>query len=74
MKNIYITGATINAGLLRCNISNPCKNITFENVIINRENESITGDYAKINTLDESYFVKTNDSKRVKVILEKKDE
>ena len=46
----------------------------FENVIINRENESITGDYAKINTLDESYFVKTNDSKRVKVILEKKDE
>ena len=46
----------------------------FENVIINRENESITGDYAKINTLDESYFVKTNDSKRVKVILEKKNE
>tara|TARA_Y100000590_G_scaffold466742_1_gene643162 strand:+ start:1616 stop:2371 length:756 start_codon:yes stop_codon:yes gene_type:complete len=46
----------------------------FENVIINRNNESITGDYAKINTLDESYFVKTNESKRVKVILEKSDD
>ena len=47
----------------------------FENVIIIRNNESITGDYAKMNTLDESYFVKTNyKSKRVKAILEKNNE
>ena len=38
-------------------------------------NESIVGDYAKMNTLDESYFVKTNyKSKKVKAILEKTDE
>ena len=46
----------------------------FENVLIIRDNESITGDYAKMNTLDESYFVKTNESKRVKAILEKANE
>ena len=46
----------------------------FENVLIIRDNESITGDYAKMNTLDESYFVKTNKTKRVKAILEKTNE
>lgn len=46
----------------------------FEDVIIIRENELITGDYAKINTLDESYFVETNESKRVKILLNKTDE
>ena len=46
----------------------------FENVIIIRDNELITGDYAKINTLDESYFVKTNKSKRVKALLSRVDE
>ena len=47
----------------------------FENVIIIRNNENITGDYAKMNTLDESYFVKTNKkSKRVKILLENADE
>ena len=46
----------------------------FENVIIIRDNELITGDYAKINTLDESYSVKTNKSKRVKVLLSRVDE
>lgn len=46
----------------------------FENVKIIRNNELITGDYAKINTLDESYFVETNKSKRVKVLLNKTDE
>ena len=55
---------------------NKQKNIMelFENVLIIRDNESITGDYAKMNTLDESYFVKTNKTKRVKAILEKTDE
>ena len=47
----------------------------FENVIIVRDNESVTGDYAKMNTIDESYFVKTNtESKRVKAILEQTNE
>ena len=47
----------------------------FENVIIIRNNESVTGDYAKMNTVDESYFVKTNNTnKRVKVIIEKANE
>ncbi len=46
----------------------------FENVKIIRDNELITGDYAKINTLNESYFIKTNESKRVKVLLNKTDE
>ena len=41
----------------------------FENVKIFRNNEFVTGDYAKINTLDESYFVETNESKRVKILL-----
>ena len=46
----------------------------FKEVIIIRDNELITGDYAKINTLDESYFIKTNESKRVKILLNKADE
>ena len=46
----------------------------FENVLIIKDNESITGDYAKMNTLDESYFVETEKTKRVKVILEKENE
>ena len=47
----------------------------FENVIIIRNNESVTGDYAKMNTVDESYLVKTNNTnKRVKVVIEKADE
>ena len=55
---------------------NKQKNIIelFENVLIIRDNESISGDYAKMNTIDESYVVKTNKTKRVKAILEKTDE
>jgi len=46
----------------------------MQSIKIIRNNELITGDYAKINTLDESYFVETNKSKRVKVLLNKTDE
>tara|TARA_Y100000590_G_C15732135_1_gene1017409 strand:- start:2166 stop:2921 length:756 start_codon:yes stop_codon:yes gene_type:complete len=46
----------------------------FDNVKIIRDNELILGDYAIINTLDESYKIKSNESKRVKVLLEKQDE
>ena len=43
----------------------------FENVKIIRDNELITGDYAKINTLDESYKITSNKTKKVKVLLKK---
>ena len=46
----------------------------FENVKIFRGGELITGDYAKINTVDESYYVTSDDTKKVKVLLKKTDE
>ena len=46
----------------------------FDNVKIFRDNESILGDYAKINTLTESYKVTSKESGRVKVLLDKTDE
>ena len=48
----------------------------FDKVKIIRDQESIIGDYAKINTLDESYKVTSKKSdKKVRVLLkEKKDE
>ena len=46
----------------------------FENVKIYRDNETISGDYAKINTLDESYKVTSKKSEKVKVLLKEKDE
>ena len=41
----------------------------FDNVKVVRNNEVIIGDYAKINTLDESYKVTSNESKKVKVLM-----
>jgi len=46
----------------------------FDNVKIYRDNETILGDYAKINTLTESYKVTSKKSEKVKVLLKKKDE
>ena len=46
----------------------------FENVKIFRDEEIITGDYAKINTFDESYKITSKESKKVKVLLNKADE
>ena len=46
----------------------------FDNVMVLRDNESILGDYAKINTLTESYKVTSKKSKKVKVLLNKTDE
>ena len=46
----------------------------FNNVKIYRDNETIYGDYAKINTLDESYKVTSKKSEKVKVLLKEKDE
>ena len=41
----------------------------FNNVKIFRGKELITGDYAKINTLDESYKITSDKTKKVKVLL-----
>ena len=46
----------------------------FNNVKIYRDNETIYGDYAKINTLDESYKVTSKKSEKVKVLLKAIDE
>jgi len=46
----------------------------FDNVKIIRDKELITGDYAKINTINESYTVKSTKSKKVKILLDSKDE
>ena len=43
----------------------------FDNVKIFRNEELITGDYAKINTLDESYKITSKKTKKVKVLLKK---
>ena len=47
----------------------------FENVKVIRGNEIITGDYANIDTLNESYKVKSNnDNKKVKVLISQTNE
>ena len=46
----------------------------FDNVKVFRNNELITGDYAKINTLTESYKVTSKDSQKVKVLLNESNE
>ncbi len=46
----------------------------FDNVKILRDNESISGNYAKINTLTESYKVTSKESGKVKILLNKTDE
>ena len=46
----------------------------FENVKILRDNEFIEGDYAIINTLNESYKVTSKKSDKVKILLNKIDE
>ena len=43
----------------------------YDDVIINRDGESISGDYARMNTLDESYKITSNKNKKVKVLLNK---
>jgi len=46
----------------------------FNNVKVIRNNEIIIGDYAKINTLDESYKVSSKESKKVKVLIDSTNE
>ena len=46
----------------------------FDNVKVIRNNEVIIGDYARINTLNESYKVSSNKSKKVKVLIDDTNE
>ena len=46
----------------------------FDDVKIIRNNETIIGDYAKINTLNKSYKIISKNSKRVKLLIENSDE
>ena len=41
-ENIMVKNELLRAGLLRCNITNPCKNITFSNVIIYSKHDTCT--------------------------------
>ena len=44
------------------------------NVKIIRDGETITGDYGTLDTNTNSYKIKSNDSKKVKVIIKNNDE
>ena len=46
----------------------------YDNVKIIRDNEIVTGDYASIDTLKESYKVSSNNSEKVKILIKKNDE
>ena len=41
----------------------------FENVKVERGKETILGDYGLINLLNDSYSVKSNNSKKVKIFM-----
>ena len=72
---VNIKTETLDMYALRANYDKKINIIElFDNVKIYRDNESIFGDYAKINTLTESYKVTSKESGRVKVLLDKKDE
>ena len=74
-KQVNIKTETLNMFALRAEFNNDTNIIKlFDNVKIIRNNELISGDYAEMNTLDESYKIRSLDSKRVKVLLEKADE
>ena len=46
----------------------------FNKVKVIRDNESVEGDYAKINTLTESYKVTSKNKKKVKILLNESTE
>ena len=46
----------------------------FNNVKIIRNTEVVTGDYAEINTIDESYKISSQNSNKVKLLIETSNE
>ena len=74
-KQINIKTETLDMYALRADYDKKINIIElFDNVKIFRDNESILGDYAKINTLTESYKVTSKESGKVKALLDRKDE
>ena len=74
-KQINIKTETLDMYALRADYDKKINIIElFDNVKIFRDNESILGDYAKINTLTESYKVTSKESGKVKALLDKTDE
>ena len=69
-EEINIKTNTLDMYALKANYDNKNNTIElFKNVKIYRNNEFIEGDYAKINVEDESYKVTSENSEKVKVIL-----
>ena len=57
------------------NYSDDKISVHIDKVKVIRDKESIVGDYARINTLDESYKVTSNKSdKKVRVLLKEKED
>ena len=74
-KQTNIKTETLSMFALKAEFNNKANIIElFDEVKIIRNNEIIVGDYAKINTLDESYKIKSKESKKVKVLLKKNNE
>jgi hypothetical protein len=62
-ENILVESELLRAGLLRCNISNPCRNITFKNVVVNRRHDACVSRHYVCDgpgTLQGYYDVSTN--------------
>ena len=71
---INIKTETLNMFALKAKFDKQIDTIElFDNVKILRNEEIITGDYAKINTVDESYKITSKKTKKVKVLLSNND-
>ena len=74
-KQVNIKTETSNMFAMKAKFDRQSNNIElFENVKIIRDNELITGDYGKINTVDESYKIVSNKSNKVKAWLNEVNE
>ena len=74
-NEVYIKTNSLEMYALKATYSNKINIIElFDRVKIIRNEEIITGDYAKINTSDESYKIKSKESKKVKALLKNTNE
>ena len=73
-NEVYIKTQKLKMYALKAEFNNKTNIIElYDSVKIIRDEELITGDYAQINTLDDSYKIKSNESKKVKVLLTDKE-
>ena len=74
-NEVYIKTKSLEMYALKATYNNKINIIElFDRVKIIRNEEIITGDYAKINTSDESYKIKSKESKKVKALLKNTNE